>query len=91
MATKVGIIGSGNVGSAINRGLTRAGYETRVSTEQNVSDVASGAEILILAVPFGAIDDVLRKIGNNADGKVVIDATNALTAEMNLALGFTTS
>lgn len=91
MSTKVGIIGSGNVGSAINRGLAKAGYEPRVSSEQNVNEVATGAEIILLAVPFGAIDDVVKKIGNAANGKIVIDATNALTADMKLALGYTTS
>lgn len=91
MATKVGIIGSGNVGSAINRGLTKAGFEARVSTEQNVNEIASGAEIIVLAVPFVSIDDVVKQIGSEANGKIVIDATNALTPEMQLALGFTTS
>jgi 8-hydroxy-5-deazaflavin:NADPH oxidoreductase len=91
MAVKIGIIGSGNVGSAINKGLTTAGFEARVSNEQNVAEVSSGADIIILAVPFAAIDDVVQQIGNNANGKIVIDATNALTADMQLALGFTTS
>lgn len=91
MATKVGIIGSGNVGSAINKGLKKAGYESVVSNETNVSEIASGADIIILAVPFGAIQDVLKKMGSAANGKIVIDATNALTAEMQLAVGFTTS
>lgn len=89
--TKVGIIGSGNVGSAINTGLAKAGYESRVSTEDNVAEVASGADIIILAVPFGAIQDVVKKLGSNANGKIVIDATNALTAKMELAVGFSTS
>lgn len=91
MGTKVGIIGSGNVGSAISRGLNKAGYESIVSSEQNVGEIAVGAEIIILAVPFEAIDDVVKKIGSAANGKIVIDATNALTAQMALAVGFTTS
>ncbi|RYZ89552.1 MAG: F420-dependent NADP oxidoreductase [Proteobacteria bacterium] len=91
MATKVGIIGSGNVGSAISRGLNKAGYEAIVSNEQNVAEIASGAEILILAVPFDSIDDVVKKIGNSANGKIVIDATNALNAQMQLAVGFKSS
>lgn len=91
MATKIGIIGGGNVGSALNRGLSKAGYETRVSDENNVADVAAGAEIIVLAVPFTAIDDVVRKLGGNANGKVLIDATNSLTADMQLALGYSTS
>lgn len=91
MATKIGIIGSGNVGSAIQRGLTKAGFESRVSSEDNVSEISLGAEIIILAVPFGAIDDVVKNIGTHANGKIVIDATNALTPEMQLAVGHTTS
>lgn len=42
-------------------------------------------------MPFGAIDDVVKKIGDTPNGKIVIDATNALAAEMKLALGYTTS
>jgi len=91
MATKVGIIGSGNVGSAIHRGLSKAGIESRVSNEENVADVASGADIIVLAVPFAAIDDVIKKMGPAANGKIVVDATNALTPNMSLALGFSTS
>lgn len=91
MTTKVGIIGSGNVGGAIQRGLSKAGYEARTSTKQNVADVASGADIIVLAVPYGAIDDVVSKIGNAVTGKIVIDATNALTPDMQLALGYTSS
>jgi predicted dinucleotide-binding enzyme len=91
MAAKVGIIGKGNVGSAIQRGLAKAGFETRVGDRSDLSDVAAGAEIIVLAVPYAAIDDVVVALGTHANGKVVIDATNVLTAEMKLALGFTTS
>ncbi len=91
MATKVGIIGSGNVGSAIHRGFTKAGIESRVSNEQNVNEIAAGADVIVLAVPFGAIDNVVKQIGAVSNGKIVIDATNALTAEMQLAIGYNTS
>jgi predicted dinucleotide-binding enzyme len=52
---------------------------------------ASWAEIVLLAVPFGAIDDVVADVGEALARKIVIDATNALDAKMNLAVGFTTS
>lgn len=77
---KIAIIGKGNVGSALTRAFTKTGHE--------FVDVAS-AEVVVLAVPFSAIDDVLKK--TNLDGKIVIDPTNALTADMQLAIGFTTS
>lgn len=91
MKAKIGIIGSGNVGSALKLGLTNAGYEVLISNEENVAEVASGADVVILAVPFTALDDVVKKLGNVVNGKVLVDATNALTPEFQLAVGFSTS
>ena len=92
-ATKIGIIGNGNVGSALERGLTRAGHDVRaVGDDANaVRETASWADVVLLAVPFGAIDDVVGTIGDVVEGKTVIDATNAIGSDMNLAVGFTTS
>lgn len=90
---KIGIIGAGNVGSALARGLERAGHEVRPvgNDEAAVREVAEWADDVILAVPFGAIDDAVREAGDGLDGKTLIDVTNALDGNMNLALGFTTS
>jgi len=93
MATKIGILGNGNVGSALARGLKRAGHEVRAVGEDAaaIRDVAGWGEVVILAVPFGAIDDVVKTAGEALSGKTVIDVTNALDANMNLAIGHTTS
>ena len=91
MKQKIAIIGKGNVGSALKRGLDRAGYEVRNSEKETVKEIATWGEIVILAVPFTAIDNVVSKLGNSIDRKVVVDSTNALTADMQLALGFSTS
>lgn len=93
MATKIGIIGNGNVGSALARGLKRAGHEARAvgNDKSAIREAAAWGEVVLLAVPFGAIDDVVRNAGEALAGKVVVDVTNALDASMNLALGFTTS
>jgi predicted dinucleotide-binding enzyme len=93
MATKIGIIGNGNVGSALARGLERAGHEVRaVGNEKGaVREVAQWGEIVLLAVPFGAVGDVVEQAGEALAGKTVVDVTNALDATMNLAVGFTTS
>ncbi len=91
---KIGIIGTGNVGSALARGIKSAGREVRSAGEEptEVRDTAAWADILVLAVPFEALDDVAAKIRPFVEGrKIVLDVTNALTAEMKLALGFTTS
>ena len=59
-AKRIGIIGDGNVGSALERGLKRGG-----------------------AVPFGAVDGVVRIAGDTLAGKTVVDVTNALDNQMN--------
>ncbi len=90
---KIGIIGSGNVGSALARGLKRAGHEVRMAGRDPaaIRATASWAEIVLLAVPFGAIDDVVAGAGEALAGKAVVDVTNTLDSKMNLAVGFTTS
>ncbi|MES2355243.1 MAG: NADPH-dependent F420 reductase [Pseudomonadota bacterium] len=91
MKQKIAIIGTGNVGSALQKGLTRAGYEVRTAKKGQVFGAAAWADTILLAVPFGAIQDVARELETAADGKTVIDVTNALTPDMQLVVGFTTS
>lgn len=47
----------------------------------STADAARGADLIVLAVPYGALTDVTAAIGDAATGKVVIDATNPLTAD----------
>ena len=93
MATKVAIIGRGNVGSALQRGLQRVGCEVRIAGKQPgaVREEGAWSEVIFLAVPFGAIDDTLKELGDAVKGKVLVDVTNALTPDYQLALGCTTS
>lgn len=93
MGTRIAIMGDGNVGSALARGLQRAGHEVRsVGKDKGaMREAASWGEVVVLAVPFGAIDDVVREVGDALAGKTVVDVTNALDTSMNLAVGFTTS
>lgn len=91
MKQKIAIIGKGNVGSALNRGLERAGYEVHNSGKGTAKETATWGEVVIIAVPFTAIDAVLHELGNSIDGKVMVDVTNALSQDMRLALGFSTS
>jgi predicted dinucleotide-binding enzyme len=72
--------------------LERAGHEVRAvgNDEAAIREAAAWGEVVFIAVPFGAIDDVVRHAGEALAGKTVI-ATNALDASTNLAVGFTTS
>ncbi len=93
MAMKVGIIGDGNVGGALARGLKRAGQDVASVGKDAaaIRDTAAWADVVILAVPFGAVGEVAKILADHVSGKPVVDVTNALDAGMNLALGFTTS
>jgi 8-hydroxy-5-deazaflavin:NADPH oxidoreductase len=75
--TAVTIFGSGNMGTAIAGVLTAGG-----ATVTHIGSADKGAEIssdlVILAVPFGAIDDIVAAYGDKLAGKVVVDISNPL-------------
>ena len=91
---RVAIIGKGHVGKAIASGLERTGAEVRFGRRdpnEGVEAAADWGEVIVLAVPFTQVKDVVESIGARADGKVLIDVTNVLGVDGNMALGFTTS
>ena len=90
---KIGIIGDGNVGSALARGLKRAGHEVRAvgNDKGAIRDTAGWGDVVFFAVPFRALDDVVKTAGEVLEGKTVVDVTNAIDESMNLAVGYTTS
>jgi len=71
---KITAIGRGNVGGGLARLFERAGHE--VTTLGSDGGDASGADVVIVAVPSGAISDALGKV-TGIEGKVCIDTTNA--------------
>ena len=90
---RVSIIGDGNVGTALAQGFEKAGHTVSITGNDpaRVKELAANGEVIVLAVPFGALDQVAATIGNAADGKIVVDVTNALTPDFKLAVGHTTS
>lgn len=93
MSKRIGIIGDGNVGSALARGLRRAGHEVRTvgNDPAGIKGTADWARVVILAVPYGAVSSVVSQLGNSLDGRTVIDVTNVLGPKMEMAVGFSTS
>lgn len=91
---KIGIIGKGNVGSALGKGLSKAGHKVKYGhrdPSETVADAAKWGEVIILAVPHENISDAIQNIKPFADGKTVIDVTNAVGDNMELAISCTTS
>ncbi|MBI0583291.1 MAG: NADPH-dependent F420 reductase [Methanomassiliicoccus sp.] len=91
---KVAIIGKGKVGTAIGSGLTRVGHEVKYGHRQPLERPRKAAEwgdIVIIAVPFNQVGNVEVEIGPAVDDKIVIDATNVVGPNGELALGFSTS
>lgn len=57
------------------------------AADTNVAAV-DGAEVVILAVPYGAVAAVIADIAGHTDGRIIIDTTNPLKADYSgLATG----
>ena len=69
MNRKVAILGKRNVGSAIAKGLDGKPYDVRkVGNEpERVRETAAWGDIIVLAVPFDAVNPVVNEIVNAAD------------------------
>lgn len=75
--THVSIIGTGNMGQAIAGLATRGGHTVQLIGETDTAAQVTG-DIVILAVPFPAISDVLTARGPSLSGRIVVDITNPL-------------
>ena len=76
----VSIFGTGNMGQAIAAVVTKGG-NTVEAFNQTGPDAAVTGDIVVLAVPYPAIADILAKRGHEFAGKVVVDITNPLNFE----------
>ena len=75
--TKATIFGAGNMGSAIARILTAGGVWVDHITSSEVGKAVDG-DLVILAVPYPALKDIVSRYGEQLAGKVVVDITNPL-------------
>ena len=74
--TTVSIIGNGNMGTAIG-GIVAAGGNTVEFIGRDTAQQITG-DIVVLAVPHFAIDEIVAARGADLAGKVVVDITNPL-------------
>ena len=92
---RIAIIGTGNVGAALARGLKGKGHAVTLgardpsgaevtslaaaagTTLALPAQAAAGAEIVVLALPWGAVEAAVHGLGDLA-GKIVVDCTNPI-------------
>jgi 8-hydroxy-5-deazaflavin:NADPH oxidoreductase len=87
---RVGIIGAGHIGGNVARRLALAGHHITVSFSRDRAALSAlaetiggtageppeaAAEVVVLSVPWGVIDEALAAAGS-LDGRTVIDTTN---------------
>ena len=83
----VTIVGAGNMGAAIAWRVIAGGNDAQVLTRTPLKVAIPGAkhgtvgdpitgDIVVLALPYGAVAEVLAQYEGQLDGKVVVDITN---------------
>ena len=86
---RIAILGTGRVGKALGRRWAAAGHTVAYGSRHpaqvdcsfgqadSLAGAADRSEVVVLAVPFSAVTDVVAAAGN-LNGKVVVDATNPM-------------
>jgi predicted dinucleotide-binding enzyme len=77
----VSIIGTGNMANAIGGVLADGGSDVAYITQEQTGTAPLTGEIVILAVPYPAVESILAAYGAQFDGKIVVDITNPLNFE----------
>ena len=78
--THVSIIGTGNMGQAIAAVAGRGNHTVQLLGENDAATEVTG-EIVVLAVPYPAVAQVIAQRGASLAGKIVVDITNPLNFE----------
>ena len=85
-----GNVGGGLAAAAVNAGhdvtlsardtqaLAAAATDTGAHAASSATDAVTGADVVILAVPHGAVAGIVAGLGDALDGKTIVDATNPL-------------
>src|SRR4051812_1924385 len=91
---KIGVIGSGRIGSTLGGLWAKAGHEVMFSDRDadtaksaaqgagpraktgTVEEAVAFGDVVLIAVPYGALPAVAKQVGPQLKGKVVIDPNN---------------
>jgi len=75
--TRFTIFGTGNMGQAIANVVTAGGAAVAHVGSTDKSALISG-DVVVLAVPYSALQDIVATYGDQLADKVVVDITNPL-------------
>ena len=87
---KIAVIGTGHIGSTLGQRWRAAGHEVVYGSRAgsrtgpagapalSPGDAVTGADVVVLAVPGGAVAEVVAGLGPALAGRVVIDAANRI-------------
>src|SRR5512142_182187 len=85
---RIAVIGTGHIGGTLGGRWRAAGYDVVYGSRQGtgegpggaplapISDAVKDADVVVLAIPGGAVATAIGEYGAVLDGKVVVDATN---------------
>ena len=76
----VSIIGTGNMGSALAGLVTKGGNSVETFDTSDTGKPVTG-DVVILAVYYGAVREVLAQRAEQLAGKIVVDITNPVNVE----------
>jgi NADPH-dependent F420 reductase len=77
----VSIIGTGTMGQAIAAVIGRSGGNSVELIGQAEADRPVTGDVVVLAVPYGAVAGIVAERGDQLAGKVVVDITNPVDFE----------
>jgi 8-hydroxy-5-deazaflavin:NADPH oxidoreductase len=78
--TNLSILGTGNMGQAIATIAAKGGHSVQQLGEDDL-DTALTGDVVVLAVPYPALAEVVAQRGEQLAGKIVVDITNPLNFE----------
>lgn len=78
--TNLSILGTGNMGQVIAAVAAKGGHSIQQLGENDLDTAVTG-EVVVLAVPYPAVGDVIAQRGEQLAGKIVVDITNPLNFE----------
>jgi 8-hydroxy-5-deazaflavin:NADPH oxidoreductase len=74
------ILGTGNMGQAIAGIAAKGGHSVQQLGASDLDTPVTG-DVVVLAIPYPAVADVIAKRGDQLAGKIIVDITNPLNFE----------